>query len=148
MSKHAEAELILKLYDLRREETMRKARDWFFMSFNPETMTDYNAALFSEHSGHMRMVMSYWEMAAALVNNGAISPEFFNETNGEHLVVFSKLEHLIPSVRADWGPQFLVGLEKLVDATPGGRERVGQIKQRMAGVRAKMTADKAQAATS
>src|SRR4051812_37582786 len=92
MSKHAEAELILKLYDLRREETMRQARDWFFRDFNPETIADFNATLFGEHSGHMRMVMSYWDMAAALVNHGAISLDLFTDTNGEYIGVFSKLE--------------------------------------------------------
>src|SRR5206468_4949794 len=68
MSKQHEAELILKLYELRRDETMRKARDWFFLKFHPESMADFNRAMFSDHSGHLRMVMSYWDMAAALVN--------------------------------------------------------------------------------
>src|SRR5437763_13249590 len=49
MSKEAQAELILKLYDLRREETMRKARDWYFREFNPESFSDIKAALFGEH---------------------------------------------------------------------------------------------------
>ncbi len=47
MSKQAEAELILKLYDLRREDTMRKARDWYFRDFNPTSLADVNAAMFS-----------------------------------------------------------------------------------------------------
>ncbi|HML16979.1 MAG TPA: hypothetical protein VK419_08125, partial [Bryobacteraceae bacterium] len=63
MSKQEEAGLILKLYELRREETMRKARDWFSREFHPQTIEDYNRALFSEHSGHLRMVTSYWDMA-------------------------------------------------------------------------------------
>ena len=66
MSKNEEADLILKLYELRREETMRKARDWFFREFNPNSMEDITNALFSEHSGYLRMVMTYWDMAAAL----------------------------------------------------------------------------------
>jgi hypothetical protein len=60
MSKQEEAGLILKLYELRREETMRKARDWFFREFNPETVADFNAAMFSPNSGYLRMVISYW----------------------------------------------------------------------------------------
>ena len=72
MSKHEEADLILKLYDLRREPTMRIARDYFFRDFNPESMADIGNLLMGEHSGHIRMVMSYWDMAAALVNHGAI----------------------------------------------------------------------------
>src|ERR1700685_3092813 len=92
MSIQEEAGLILKLYELRREDTMRKARDWYFSQFHPESISDYNGALFGPYSGLMRMVVSYWEMAAALVNNGAIGLDLFNETNTEHIGVFSKIE--------------------------------------------------------
>jgi hypothetical protein len=146
MSKHAEADLILKLYELRREETMRKARDWFFRDFNPETMADVNAALFGEHSGHLRMVMSYWDMAAALVNHGAISLDLFTDTNGEHYSVFCKLEHLIPEARAVYGPQFMASLEKLVDSTPGGREKSAQMRERYKMIRATLASNATAAA--
>jgi len=139
MSKYEEAQLILKLYELRRDDTMRKARDWFFLEFNPESVADFNRAMFSEHSGHIRMVMSYWDMAAALVNHGAISPELFNDTNGEHLSVFAKLEPILPDIRAGIGPQFLRNLEKLVDVTPNGRERLLAIRQRTRSIRSELT---------
>ena len=96
MSKQEEAGLILKLYELRREDTMRKARDWFFRDFNPQTLADFNGAMMGDHSGHLRMVISYWDMAAALVNDGAIRSELFNACNGEHLAVFAKVELLCP----------------------------------------------------
>jgi hypothetical protein len=140
MSKQAEADLILKLYELRREETMRKARDWYFREFHPQSIADVNEALFGEHSGHLRMVMSYWDMAAALVNNGAISLELFNDTNGEHLGVFAKLEPLIPEMRKAAGPQFWVNLEKLIDATPDGRKRVAAVRERFQAIRAELEA--------
>jgi len=71
---------------------MRQARDWYFLEFNPQSMADFTSAMFSDHSGHLRMVITYWDMAAGLVNNGAISPQLFNDTNGEHIGVFAKLE--------------------------------------------------------
>ena len=145
MSIHAEADLILKLYELRREATMRKARDWFFLEFNPESVADFNKAMFSEHSGHLRMVMTYWDMAAALVNHGAISLDLFGETNGEHLSTFSKIEPLLPEIRAAVGPQFMVSLEKLVDTIPNGRERTAKIRERMKEVRAKVAQAREQA---
>jgi hypothetical protein len=77
MSKQEEAGLILKLYELRREETMRKARDWFFLNFNAQTLEDFNNAMFGDHSGHLRMVVTYGDMAASLVNDGAIRSELF-----------------------------------------------------------------------
>ena len=73
MSIQEEAGLILKLYELRREETMRKARDWYFREFNPQSMADFSAALFGEHSGHLRMVVTYWDMAAAFVTSEAVN---------------------------------------------------------------------------
>jgi hypothetical protein len=146
MYKHEEANLILRLYELRREETMRKARDWYFREFNPESMDDVNNALFGEHSGQLRMIMTYWDMAAALVNHGAISIDLFNDTNGEHIGVFSKVEPLLPEIRTGFGPQFLANLEKLIDATPGGRERVAMMRERTKRVLAEL-ADRQSRAT-
>ncbi len=100
MSKQEEAGLILNLYNLRREETMRKARDWYFRDFNPQSFADFNAAIFGENSAYLRMVISYWEMAAALVKNGAVSLELFSDSNGEHIGVFSKIEPLLGEIAA------------------------------------------------
>ena len=138
MSIQAQADLILKLYELRREPTMRAARDWFFREFNPESLADLNTAMFSEHSGHVRMVMSYWDMAAALVNHGAISIDLFADTNGEHIGVFSKVEPILGEVRAAYGPQFCASLEKLIDATPDGRAKVAKTREQFKMIRAQL----------
>ncbi|HEY1185205.1 MAG TPA: hypothetical protein VGE89_13530 [Bryobacteraceae bacterium] len=145
MSKHEEADLILKLYDLRREATMRTARDWYFRDFNPESFEDITKALFSEHSGHLRMVWSYWDMAAALVNHGAISLDLFNDTNGEYIVVFTKMEPFVAELRASAGPNYLVNLERLIDAMPDGRQRVAAMRERIKGMRARLAAQAAAA---
>lgn len=146
MSKQEEGQLILKLYELRREETMRKARDWYFREFAPTSLADVTAAMFSPHSGHLRMVLSYWDMAAALVNNGAISRELFNDANGEHIGVFSKIEPLLDEMRRAYSPEFLVNLEKLIDATPNGRQLTAGARERMKQIRAQMAAMQAQTA--
>ena len=145
MSKQEEAGLILKLYELRREETMRKARDWYFREFNPQSMADFTTAMLGEHSGHLRMVVSYWDMAAALVNNGAISLELFNDCNGEHLAVFSKIEPLLAEIRA-FAPPFAANCEKLIDATPDGRKRVAAIRERMKAIGAQLVENQAKSA--
>lgn len=135
MSKQEEAGLVLRLYELRREDTMRKARDWYVREFNPQSMADFNHAIFGEHSGHLRMVVSYWDMAAALVNNGAISLGLFNDCNGgEHIGVFSKCEPLLGEIRAAYGPQFAANFEKLIDATPDGRKRVAAASEQMKAI--------------
>jgi hypothetical protein len=131
MSKHEDADLILKLYDLRREATMREARNWLF-TFNPTSVQDVVEVLLGEHSGHYRMVISYWDMAAAMVNNGAIDEKLFNETNGEHLFVYSKISHLIPEVRAMFGnPDFLMNLETLVKRIPDYEVKISTMRERM-----------------
>ena len=146
MSKQEEAGLILKLYELRREETMRKARDWFFRDFNPQTLADFNKAMFGEHSGHVRMVITYWDMAAALVNDGAIRAELFTDCNGEHISVFANIELLLPEIRAAYGPQFAASIEKLIDATPDGRKRTATLRERIKGIRETLTKQQAQKA--
>jgi hypothetical protein len=140
MSKQDEAGLILRLYELRREEVMRKARDWFFMEFHPETMEDYQKALFSEHSNYVRMVPTYWEMAASLVNHGAISLDLFNDTNGEHIGVFAKIEPLLPQLRSFFSPEAFKNLEKLIDSTPDGRKKAAAFRERMKTIRAQRAA--------
>jgi hypothetical protein len=146
MSKHEEAGLILKLYELRREETMRLARDWYFRDFNPQSMAEFTEAIMGPHSGHIRMVVTYWDMAAALVNSGAISLELFNEANGEHMGVFSKIELLLGEIRAAFGPRFAMNLEKLIDATPNGRQIVAEFRERIKAIRGQLAARQAAAA--
>lgn len=146
MSMQEEAGLILKLYELRREETMREARNWYFGEFNPQSMADVTSAMMGQHSGHLRMVVSYWDMAAALVNRGAISLDLFNDANGEHIGVFSKIEPLLGEIRGAFGPQFVMNLEKLIDATPNGRQRSAESRERIKAMRAQMAGQGAQAA--
>ena len=146
MSKHEEGDLILKLYELRREETMRKARDWYFREFNPESFTDFQKALFSEHSGHLRMVITYWDMAAGLVNHGAISLDLFTDTNGEHIGAFAKIEPILGEIRAALTPQFAANLEKLIDATPNGRKRSAEARERIKQIGAQLAEQQSKAA--
>lgn len=145
MSKQEEAGLILKLYELRREDEMRKARDWFFRAFNPQSLADWNSTMFGEHSGHARMVVTYWDMAATLVNHGAISLDLFTESNGEHIGVFSKIEPILGEIRAAYGPQFAANLEKLIDATPDGRKRAAMMREMMKGMRDQLAGTQAAA---
>jgi hypothetical protein len=131
MGKHEDADLILKLYDLRREPVMREARNWMF-TFNPTSAQDVIEALMSEQSGYYRMVISYWDMAAAMVNNGAIDEKLFNETNGEHIFVYAKIEPVIEEIRTLFGsPEFLLNLETLVKRIPNIEEKITSMRARM-----------------
>src|ERR1700704_4593370 len=131
MSTPQDADLIIKLYDLRREATMREARNWMF-TFNPTSAQDVIDTLLGEHSGHYRMVISYWEMAAAMVNNGSLDEKLFNESNGEHLFVYSKVQPVIEEIRTMFGsPDFLKNLETLVKRIPNHEETITAMRERM-----------------
>ncbi len=125
------ADLLIKLYELRREPTMREARTWFALHCNPTTADDLAQIVTGPHSAHFRMVISYWDMAASFVNNGAIDEQIFNDANGEHLVVFAKIEPFLADFRVRMGnPAYLANLEKLVVRTPDASVRLAAIRDR------------------
>ena len=130
MSKHEDADLILKLYDLRREATMREARNWFF-SFNPTSLQDFIDVLVGDKGAYYRMVVSYWDMAASLVNHGAIDEQMFHDANGEHVFVYSKIEPFLAELRAAFAPQYLEHLEKVVKGIPDLEARLARMREIM-----------------
>ncbi len=130
--KHEDANLILKLYDFRREETMRKARNWFFAEFRPTSLEDFKSTLMGENSAYYRMVTTYWEMAASLVNNGAIDAKMFGDANGEQVGVFLKLEPFLADLRTAFNmPNYLQHLEQCVLNAPGAEENLPRTRERM-----------------
>lgn len=139
MSKVESADLILKLYDLRREATMRKARDWFF-TFNPTSAEDYMKTMMDpEVGGYLRMVSSYWDMAAAMVNHGAIDAELFNDTVGEHVLVFAKIEPHLAALREIWQePKAFHHLEKVILDKPDGAEKLKKTQEWMKSIQEQM----------
>jgi hypothetical protein len=146
MSKHHDADLILKLYELRREPVMREARNWFF-TFNPKSTQDFFDAVSSDKSGYYRMVISYWDMAASLVTNGAIDAQMFNDANGEHLFIYSKLEPFLADLRRESGnPEFMAHLEKVVKEIPNVDEKIAALRARISRIMDMMQQRTAQAA--
>lgn len=134
-SPYESADLLMKLYDLRREATMREARTWFFREFNPASADDLVAAVMGPHSGHFRMVTSYWDMAASFVANGAIDEKMFNDANGEQVGVFAKIEPFLAEYRTKMNsPNYLTNLEQVVLKRPGARETIAAFRERLRGV--------------
>ena len=117
------AELILKLYELRREAKMREARAWF-ISFFPESVDDIMKAMIDEKtSAYYRMATSYWDMAASFVNRGAIDEEMFMDSAGESIVIFCKVQPFIEELRTRLGsPKVLKHLEELLIRQPNALE--------------------------
>ena len=124
------AELIMQLYDLRREEVMREARKWFF-TFTPESVEDIRRVGMGEHSAYYRMVTTYWDMACSFVNHGAIDPDMFYDANGEHVLVYMKLQPFLEELRATVSPSYLKHLEKAVLAMPDAEARLTRMREVM-----------------
>lgn len=136
-SKYESADLLLKLYDLRREAVMRKARAWFRDDFHPSSAADVLTIYRSKNSAPYRMVTTYWNMATALVLHGAIDEQMFADTNGEHLMVFRRLRPFLAELRAELkNPAYLQNLERLIMQMPDAEARLA----RMGGAPAKQAA--------
>ena len=120
-NKQNDAMVILKLYELRRDEQLRRARAWYFTEFNPTSGKEIVLLDLSGErtSANFRMVTSYWDMACSLVNNGAIDEKLFLDANTEQVVVFAKLQPHLAEVRELFGESdYLENLEKLVMRVP------------------------------
>jgi hypothetical protein len=132
-----DVDLVLKLYDLRRETEMRKARA-FMMQFDPKTIDDVKAVMAPSHpeNAHFRQVLSYWGMVADFAVRGLLHPEMYASHCGESLFIWVKFEPLLPQIRAEVNPMFLVNLEKLITSSHSVHQRVGQVRE----MRAKMMA--------
>jgi hypothetical protein len=136
----ADADIILKLYELRTEAVMRESRAWVIGQFWPNSADEVLALLQNStdpHNPQLRQVLSYWEMAAALVVHGAVSAELFVDTNGEGFFLLAKFAHILEGIR-EKNPQFLSKTSELTNRflTAGQRyeailKSVDAIRQRM-----------------
>ena len=130
--KQKSAELLLRLYELRREPTLREARDWFITRFHPATADDVLAAWMAPDSGAYRMATTYWDMAAGFVLHGAIDEAMFHATNTEYVAVYAKLAPFLAAVRERTGvASYLANLETLVRRLPDCDAQLAQYRRYM-----------------
>ncbi len=140
----ADAELILKLYDLRREAELRKARNWWSAEFWPERAEDFMKvamALGTQPNNWLRQVGGYWEMAAALVVHGTLNEELFLELSfsGEMFMAFAKIHPFLKELRESMrNPHFFGNVEKVITRSKAGREKLKFFEERMAARRKMM----------
>jgi hypothetical protein len=123
----ADAQVILKLYNLRREPEMRKARAWWLGEFWPKSVEDFtklSAAMGSQENNWLRQVSGYWEMAASLAVHGAVSPDLFLEPSfsGEMFFLFAKVNPFLKELREKVSPTMLRNVEQLIKSTKSSRE--------------------------
>jgi hypothetical protein len=113
---HEQADLHLKLYDLRREARLRQAREWFFKNFFVENMEDFRriAPPGTENGAFAMMVLTYWDQACAFLNYELLHEDLFFETSGEFFMVWERAKPTVPAGREMFkNPNFLAHLEKV-----------------------------------
>jgi hypothetical protein len=151
MSKKAtatDAQLILQLYDLRREPEMRKARQWWLVGFWPENLDDYlnvSQSLGTPENNWLRQVSSYWSMASAFVLNGALNAELFLQPaiSGEMVFVLAKVQPFLKQLRERQNdPQAYKNIETVINSSKFGRERLKLTQQRIKAIRERRAAAK------
>jgi hypothetical protein len=137
----ADAQLILELYDLRREAEIRKARNWWLVTFWPESAEDFmkvGAAMGTQENNWLRQAAGYWSMSASLVLSGAINQELFLDpsVSGEMFFIFAKVKPFLGELRTKMkNPRMFANIEKLINSTKQGREWLKYVEGQVAARR-------------
>jgi hypothetical protein len=115
---HHDAELLLRLYDLRREEKLRQAREWIIEEFEAASAEEFRNKYpqGSKEDAFYRMAVGYWDMAASLVNNGLLKEEFFFENTSEFWLAWLRVKPLVAELRGvSKNPFYAKNLETLAE---------------------------------
>ena len=145
----ADAQLILQLYDLRREAEMRKARNWWLIGFWPRSADDFMKVAYvpgTPENNWLRQVNGYWSMAASFVLAGALNSDLFLQpaVSGEMFIVFAKVQPFIKELREKAGdPEMFGTIEKVIMSSKYGRERFKFMLKRVEMMREKLAPAKA-----
>ncbi len=113
---HHDAELLLRLYDLRREEKLRRAREWFVHELREQSAEEFGKKFppGSEENAFFRMVVTYWDMVGSIVNSGLIRQDFFFQNTGEFFGVWERIKGMVPATREKFkNPHMWENLEQM-----------------------------------
>ncbi|MGD1106252.1 MAG: hypothetical protein ABR865_04345 [Terracidiphilus sp.] len=133
----ADAEIILRLYELRTEAVMRQARAWVGGEFWPQTADEFYAVYENPSDPHnpwLRQVLTYWEMAAAMVLHGAVSAELFVDCNGEGFFLMAKFSHILEAIR-EKNPTFFNKTTELINRFSAAAQRYETTLKRVEAMR-------------
>jgi hypothetical protein len=127
---HYDADLVIKLYDLRREAVMRESRRRVFMEFWPASADDVLAAYQPTHplNASLRQLVGYWEMVFGMARHGIVHTDYLVENSTEGLNLFARFEPYIPVVRERLSPRFLLNTEWVVKNSTLAPEILGRMR--------------------
>lgn len=130
---HHDAELVLKIYDLRREVVMRQSRDLINKEFWPRNADEALAVLQPQHplNTAWRQTTTYWEMVYGMAFHGVVHPEFLLDSNGEGLLLFARVEPYLQQLRAATSPRTLQKAEWVATQTETGKTLMGIFRARV-----------------
>jgi len=130
---HLDADLILKLYDLRREAGLREARDQLAREFWPKNAKEAVAVLDHGHPLNRvyRQVSTYWEMVYRMARHGIIHGDFLVENNAEGLLLFARVEPYLKEIRGAGGPHVFKNAEWVAHEVPEGRAIADRMRARV-----------------
>jgi len=123
-----DANLLLRLYELRREEKLRAARDWFAKNFHSSTLEEMQklCPMGSQENAYLRMVTGYWDMAASFVTSGVLHQDLFAQSSREMLFVWTRISDIIPAWReVSKNPDIVKNMETVADAMIEEEKRKG-----------------------
>ena len=120
-----DAELLLRLYEIRRDPEMRRARSFMMSEYAAKSWDEIRPHYLTgnELDRHFRMVTSYWEIVAAFVNRGLLNEDLFFDTHGEGLLIWNKVRAVVPEGRKHIRPTWLWNLERMARRQQAWRER-------------------------
>lgn len=124
MATTADAEVVMRLYELRREEMLRKARHFMVFEFQPKTLEELRAVsrdVKAQKNVYWRQALSYWEMAASFVLQGAVDPDLFLASSGEGILLYAKFHHFHEETEKESGNPFMRNTAALIAKYPAAQ---------------------------
>jgi hypothetical protein len=124
MASSADAELILRLYEIRQEEALRRARKFMVFEFNPKNLEELRSVSRnpgSQENAYWRQAMSYWEMAASFVLRDSLDPELFCDSAAEGILLYAKFHHFHAVTEKESGNPFMRHTAQLVERFPAAQ---------------------------
>ena len=132
-----QADLILRLYELRREDVMREARSYIGDDFLPASADELVQIVTAgnKHSNFVLQVYGYWDMVAAFVHNGALTPTLVYDTCQEMYFQYAKIQPYLAEFRQKMNlPEWMINIERLIEGSDSGRERIATMRKNLAAI--------------
>ena len=128
-----DADLVVRLYDLRREEVMRKSRDTMNAKFRPKSWEEFVAITKPDHPDNaaFRQVSTYWEMVYSMARHGVVNAEYFVESNREGMLLFAKVAPYLEQFRKEFSPTAFRNAEWVATQTDVGRTAFALFEKRV-----------------